>query len=261
MRSFYLYLLSFGLLMTVSCATENSSDTENKDKPITTNIADKNATAKNKLADTNQKKGKIDWITNLADLETKNKKEPRKVLVDLYTSWCGWCKRMDRDTFEHPEIANYVNENFYAVKFNAETKETIPFQGKDYKLLPQGRRGTNEWALKVMLGDKKQGRTGYPTIAFLDEQLERIDAFPGYKDANKFDVLAHFIKEEHYEKMSYNQFMGQYKSPIPPKKPQKNTRKPIKINPNQINKQNLQPLKIEPRKKPTSPIKIEKKES
>ncbi|MEQ9230222.1 MAG: thioredoxin family protein, partial [Cyclobacteriaceae bacterium] len=70
----------------------------------------------------------IQWVSFEEAVEL-SKKEPRKLLIDLYTDWCGWCKRMDRDTYSQPEIIKAINENFYAIKFNAEQPEPVEFAG------------------------------------------------------------------------------------------------------------------------------------
>ena len=62
---------------------------------------------------------KIHWYT-FAEATKLNKKHPKKIFMDVYTSWCGWCKKYDAVTFSHPVIAKYINEHFYAVKFDAE---------------------------------------------------------------------------------------------------------------------------------------------
>ena len=54
------------------------------------------------------------------------------MFIDVYTDWCGWCKRMDASTFKDPTVAAYLNANFYPVKLNAETRDTITFNGKTY---------------------------------------------------------------------------------------------------------------------------------
>lgn len=77
----------------------------------------------------------------LKEAQEAQKKQPRKIVVDVYTGWCGWCKRMDATTFAHPEVVKYANENFYAVKFDAETQELVKFNGKEYKYASQGSRG------------------------------------------------------------------------------------------------------------------------
>ncbi|MGV3585410.1 MAG: thioredoxin family protein, partial [Adhaeribacter sp.] len=70
------------------------------------------------------KKGKINWLS-LEEAAVLNKKEPRKMVIDVYTDWCGWCRKMDQSTFSDPEVADYVNKNFYAVKLDAEGKKPI----------------------------------------------------------------------------------------------------------------------------------------
>src|SRR6056297_2237383 len=76
-------------------------------------------------------KDKVQWYSFEKAVEL-NKKEPKKILVDVYTDWCGWCKKMKKNTFNHPEIAKYINENFYPVRFNAETDKTVRFMGKTF---------------------------------------------------------------------------------------------------------------------------------
>ena len=77
------------------------------------------------------KEQRLKWIKqanyNLFNLASE------KVFIDLYTNWCGWCKRMDATTFSNQEIANYLNQNFYAVKLDAETKKSILFKGSVFK--------------------------------------------------------------------------------------------------------------------------------
>ena len=61
----------------------------------------------------------IQWMT-WDQAIAKNNENPRKIMIDVYTDWCGWCKRMDKSTFVDTAVVNYVNKHFYAVKFNAE---------------------------------------------------------------------------------------------------------------------------------------------
>ena len=73
----------------------------------------------------------IKWLT-WEQAQAEQKKKPKKVFVDIYTDWCGWCKKMDATTFENPKIAQYMIDNFYCVKFNAETHDDIMFKGQKY---------------------------------------------------------------------------------------------------------------------------------
>ena len=74
---------------------------------------------------------KINWMTMNEALEAQ-KKKPKKIFVDIYTNWCGPCKMLDKNTFSNPDLIKYVNEKFYAVKFNAEGNETVSYQGQTY---------------------------------------------------------------------------------------------------------------------------------
>lgn len=184
-------------------------------------------------------KSPINWI-DIKELEGKMKEAPKKVLVDLYTDWCGWCKRMDKATFNHPDIAKYVNDNFYAVKFNAETKETLDFKGKKFDFVKQGRRGTNTLTFELA----QKNRIGYPTIAFLDEELSTIQSFPGYKDASGFDPIMQYVNGDHYKKKSLAEFQKGFKSSIPPSKASPNRKARVAKG---TNNNNVQRLKIDPK--------------
>ncbi len=116
----------------------------------------------------------LSWY-KIEDLDKMNIGD-KKVLVDMYTSWCGWCKVMDKKTFTDPEVVNYLNENFVLVKFNAERRDPVSFQGETYEWINAGRKGVNKLAMKMM-----NGRMAYPTIVYLDSNLEQITASPGYK--------------------------------------------------------------------------------
>ena len=154
-------------------------------------------------------KNTIEWLT-IEQVQEKNKTAPRKVIVDIYTDWCGWCKRMDSEVFANPEIAQYIAQNYYAVKFNAESKQTINFKGNPYEYIDNGRNGTNKLAFKLVLGDTPQNPgIGYPTFAFLDENLDRINAFPGYRNVQQMNTLLRYIAENHFSDLDLNQYESQ----------------------------------------------------
>ncbi len=76
-------------------------------------------------------KGPINWLS-LEEADSLYKIQPRPMFIDVYTDWCGWCKRMDASTFQDEAIGKYLNENFYPVKLDAETKDTINFLGREF---------------------------------------------------------------------------------------------------------------------------------
>ncbi len=144
---------------------------------------------------------KINWMS-IEEAEKASKKEPRKILIDVYTDWCGWCKRMDVDTFQKEEIVSFVNENYYAVKLDAEQKDSIVFKGKTYHFVKKGRKGYHELAAVFL-----QGRMAYPSIVYLDENLNIIKPWPGYKGPKDFKVILDYIVEDYYLQGTFEDYI------------------------------------------------------
>ncbi len=144
----------------------------------------------------------IEWLS-WEEAVKKNRQQPKKILVDVYTDWCGWCKTMDKKVFADPVIAAYVKEHFYAVKFDAEQKETLKYDGHTFNFNTEiGRRGSHELAYALL-----DGRMSYPSIVYLDENRDRISISPGFKPADKFINELNFIKGGHYRTKTYQEFL------------------------------------------------------
>lgn len=123
----------------------------------------------------------IHWLT-IEEAQALSEKEPRKVIMDVYTDWCGWCKKMDKTTFADEEVAQYVNENFYAVKLKADSRDAVTFKGKEFT------KGELAQAFRV---------TGYPTIVFFDKSFSKFQPVSGYRGADEFlDLLKQFESAE-----------------------------------------------------------------
>ncbi|MFN2396109.1 MAG: thioredoxin family protein [Bacteroidales bacterium] len=152
----------------------------------------------------------INWIS-IEEAEKLTKENPKKIFVDVYTDWCGWCKRMDANTFSHPYIIDYINENFYAVKLNAEQNEPIVFRGVEYvNENPGGRRSSHNFARALL-----QGRMSYPSVAFFDEQLNLITAIPGYRDAKAFEPILVFFNEDIFtDQPNLDEFISNFEGNI-----------------------------------------------
>lgn len=153
-------------------------------------------------------KAQVNWLTFEEAVEA-NKKEPKKIFIDVYTDWCGWCKVMDKNTFNHPEIAAYLNENFYPVKLNAEQKEDIIFNGHTFKFVPTGGKGYHELAASLL-----NGKLSYPTVVFLDEEFSIIQPLPGYHKPEQFDPILKFIGGGSYKNVAWEDFQKNYKSSL-----------------------------------------------
>ncbi|MBK6546159.1 MAG: DUF255 domain-containing protein [Saprospiraceae bacterium] len=148
---------------------------------------------------------KINWV-NWDQAQSLMKKQKRKIMVDVFTDWCGWCKRMDASTFQDPRIIKYLNKNYYAVKFNAEQKEDITFKSKVYKYMPSGNRGVHQLAIEIT-----NGQLSYPTFVFMDEDFKTIQPLPGYQDADTFEIISNYFGGNHYKTTPYQNFQESFK--------------------------------------------------
>ena len=152
------------------------------------------------LTSTGIAQDKIQWI-KVADIEAALAKEPRKILIDVYTNWCGPCKMMMSQTFTHPEVIKYINENFYAVKFNAEGNEVFTFNGVKYTNSSYNpgnanrRNGTHDFTMAIA---PVNGKIAYPTIVYLNESLQIISPVQGFWKSKEYIPLLYFINEEVY---------------------------------------------------------------
>lgn len=137
--------------------------------------------------------------------------EPRKVFVDIYTDWCGWCKRMDADTFHHSQIAEYLNENFYPVKLNGEQRADMNIYGTTFSYVrSKGGQGYHEAAAMLM-----KGQSGYPTVVFLNEKMQPIIVAPGYQSPIDMDKMMRFVNEGHLEAgIAFKTFERNFRSRI-----------------------------------------------
>lgn len=144
--------------------------------------------------------GKIKWYTWLEAVELQGK-VPKIIMVDLFTEWCGWCKRMDATTFEDDKVAAYLNAHFYPVKFDAEQKEDITYGGKVHHFVASGRTGYHELAAAMV-----DNKLGYPNFVYFNEKMERIMISPGYKGPDDVMLELRFAAEGRYLTTKWEDF-------------------------------------------------------
>jgi len=128
----------------------------------------------------------------------------KKYFIFLYTDWCSWCKKMENTTLKDEKIVNLLNEKFVPVMFNAESKESIQFMGNEFKYVSQGTRGYHELAAALT-----NNQLSYPSIVFLDEQMNMIQPLPGYKSAEDLRIILTFLGDNIYEKMKFDEYYKQ----------------------------------------------------
>jgi thioredoxin-related protein len=140
-----------------------------------------------------------------------NRIENKKIMIDVFTDWCGWCKVMDRETFNNPVISKILKEKYYPVKFNAETKDTILFNGKFYTSNGEGQRAAHQLAIYLL-----QGKLSYPSIVFLDENGQIITVMSGFRKPNEMEPILQYISASLYiQKIDFQEYLKTFKSELP----------------------------------------------
>jgi thioredoxin-related protein len=132
-----------------------------------------------------QKTGeKLEWLA--FDAATARAKDQKKhVIVDIYTTWCGWCRIMEKQTYGDPEVAAYLRENFVLAKVNGESSAKLRWRGKELT--------ERQFARAV-------GVTGYPATYFLKPDAELLGGMGGFLRPPEFMIYARYISTRWYEK-------------------------------------------------------------
>jgi thioredoxin-related protein len=149
--------------------------------PSTFNRSDKPAPGEKKLA----------WLAFDAAVD-QAKKENKHMIVDVYTTWCGWCKVMDRQTYGNAEVANYLTENFVLAKVNGESSAEMHWKGK---------------VITERAFARSVGVTGFPTTYFLKPDADIIGGAPGFIPPDNFIIYAKYVSTKWYEKGSPQDYL------------------------------------------------------
>ncbi len=153
-----------------------------------------------------QETTKIKWYS-IEEAVKLNKKHQKKFFVDCYTDWCGWCKKMDAGTFTDPIIVEYMNKNFWPVKLDAETQDTIVVNDQTFvSTNPGGKRASHQLAVALL-----NGKMSYPSFVFLDDEVKLITVLPGFNPPEKLEPVLHYIAEGKYKDIAYDQYLNTFK--------------------------------------------------
>ncbi|MEK6616855.1 MAG: DUF255 domain-containing protein [Bacteroidota bacterium] len=170
---------------------------------------DKTSHHQNNTTPQTQEGEKILWRSFQEAVEL-NKKEKKKIFIDVYTDWCGWCKVMDKNTFTNPVIAKYMNKHFYAVKLNAEMKDTVVFNGTTFvNPNPTTFRSTHQLAASLL-----NNKLSYPTTVYLDENFSLLTQVPGYLQPTQMEPILKYFGNNAYPNTKWEDYQKTFKGEI-----------------------------------------------
>ena len=146
----------------------------------------------------------VNWLTPEQADEMSLKDDSKEILVYVYTDWCGFCRQLEKSYFKDKELVDYINENYYAVKFNAEQKKDVVFDGYTYEFIDGKPRGVNQFAYDLL-----QGHLAYPGLVLLESNKELINSFNGVQPKHLFKKYLEFVTTDAYQTEDWYDYSNQ----------------------------------------------------
>jgi thioredoxin-related protein len=139
---------------------------------------------------------KINWMS-MNEALAAQAENPKLIFIDMYTTWCGPCKMLDKKTFSNADVIDYVNEKYYAVKFNAEGDEQVTYLENDFgnpnydPANARRRNSQHQFARHLSI-------RAYPTVVFLNEKGAVLKAVKSYRSPQQLEVYLKLFAEGTY---------------------------------------------------------------
>lgn len=146
----------------------------------------------------------VDWL-KLDEVNTKLIKQPKPVLIDLYTDWCHWCKVMDKKTYSNQKVIEYIRDHFYASRINAETRETLTWRNKSYTYNDNYR--IHDFALYI-----SAGQAAFPTTVIIPAENAEPIPVAGMLEPKELEPILKYFGDGAFKSMSFAQFQKTFHS-------------------------------------------------
>lgn len=154
----------------------------------------------------------VNWTT-VDKMGELNYKENKKLgFIDLYTTWCGWCKKLDNETFANDTVARILNKYYYAAKFDAETKDEVKWKGMVYRNPDLTKKTIHSFTKHIIIG-----KISFPTTVVLDKNMNVINVLPGYFPPKDFVMILWYFVNDNYKKYPFENFRDVFETQIRPK--------------------------------------------
>ena len=130
----------------------------------------------------------IRWM-DFEQLEDSLRIRPKKVFVAFYADWCAYCKKLDRAAFSDTAVINILNEEYYAVKMDAESQDTIVFEGQSYHNSEVGRKRNPTHEIPLLLATRKSRPFSLPALIVLNAEFKITDRYFEYLSPKKLRAI------------------------------------------------------------------------
>lgn len=124
----------------------------------------------------------VNWLSFNA-LQDSLRTHPKPVLIFIHTDWCKYCALQDHNTFGNTKVLKQLNQEYYAIRLNAETRESITFLSRTYE------GGVDQYHQLAQLLGRSEGQLSFPTTLLFSENLQLQHRLTGFVSATDLQAL------------------------------------------------------------------------